>query len=191
MSLTRTVASRWDEADKVTREWAVARLPKEDVDDWDGVDAYAVRCGDGLIEIRAEIGAVGDVWYCRTADEAGGSDDFPDRPYPDRESAVKAATEWVAEHDETPDLGALLSEVAESRGWDRATAERVVDEIASVPERSGMRLDVFANGETSMVSDNVYRYGSGAAFESYRGACSLEDAALQLLAGGGTDEDEQ
>lgn len=68
------------------------------------------------------------------------------------------------------------------RGWDVATAARVCREIAGVPERSGMRLDVFASGRTSLVTDSVYRYDPDVPYESFGGASSEEEAALMLLA---------
>jgi hypothetical protein len=151
-TLASIVAARWDDASENVREWAAARTPKDDVSDWESVGNYFVVCPDGdgesLVEIQVWVGQTEDVWYVRTTDDAGGGDDFPDRPYVSEEAATEAALKFAEEHDETPDLDSLVKEVCEARDLDEATGRRIVGEITSIPEHSGMRLDVFASGHT-------------------------------------------
>src|SRR5205823_398167 len=96
---------------------------KDDVSVWETVHGYAVNCGDGLLDVQVQIGEAGGLWFLQTADDGDGGDDCDDTSYPDRESALAAAAEFAAAHDETPDLDDLLAQVCEARGWDVATAE--------------------------------------------------------------------
>lgn len=103
-------------------------MTKHDVYRWESVAAYVVTfpTGDGLgaCDVTVSIGQAGEgVWYVRTSDDAGGSDDGPDSPFAS-EAAARAAAEALAdERDEYSDGDAQDWETAQLE----ATAEEDVD----------------------------------------------------------------
>lgn len=80
---------------------------KSDVRNWETVATYVATYPDGddegACDVSVQIGEAGGLWYLRTTDDAGGSDDCDDTANPTREAAVEAAEAFAASSDEAPD----------------------------------------------------------------------------------------
>jgi len=109
---------------------AEAEASKDDVSTWETVDAYVQTFpsdgADGACDVEVQIGEANGLWFLRTRDDAGGSDDATADTYGTQEDAEAAATAFAAERHEGED-----GESAEAY-LDRKTAER-----AGEPDPSG------------------------------------------------------
>lgn len=80
-------------------------MSKREADDWETVTTYVATYPtdyeDGACDVEVQVGEDDDgVWYIRTRDDAGGSDDAPDTAYDSRDDAVSAAEEFAEANDE-------------------------------------------------------------------------------------------
>jgi hypothetical protein len=80
-------------------------MSKSSVRDWEVVAAFVATFpaddGEGACDVSVEVGRGEDgLWYVRTQDDAGGSDDFGDTGYDTREAAERAASEYALDSDE-------------------------------------------------------------------------------------------
>lgn len=77
---------------------------KRDVTDWETVGTYVYTFpsdgGDDACDVSVQVGTDGAMWYVRTADDAGGSDDYSDAPYSTRDAATEAAIVFATDADE-------------------------------------------------------------------------------------------
>ena len=75
---------------------------KEEVSRWESSASYVQEFenGDdiGACDVAVEIGEAGGVWFIRTKDEAGGSDECDGTALASREEAEEAAEEWATSH---------------------------------------------------------------------------------------------
>lgn len=92
---------------------------KSDVRNWETVATYVATYPSddvaGACDVSVEIGEAGGLWYLRTTDDAGGSDDCDDTSYETREAAAEAAEAFAAANDEAPDDDDATAYVARLR----------------------------------------------------------------------------
>lgn len=88
---------------------------KSDVMSWESVASFVATFpsddGEGATDVSVEIGETDGVWFLRTRDDAGGSDDADDTAYETRDEAIAAAEALAEEMDEgdgAPDAEAYL-----------------------------------------------------------------------------------
>jgi len=89
-------------------ESAVAKivsLGKDDVSRWETVATYVSTYpsddGEGACDVEVQIGETGGVWFVRSRDDAGGSDEADDTMYSTEDDAYEAAESLAAEQDES------------------------------------------------------------------------------------------
>lgn len=106
----RLYALVWDEDETIvgqpTYELTAEDLgaTKDSVDRWESIASYVATFpaddGEGAADVNVQIGEAAGVWFMRTNDDAGGSDEADDTAYDTREAAEAAAEAFAAEHDE-------------------------------------------------------------------------------------------
>ena len=117
------------------------RLGKGDVDDWDTVDTYSVVGEDmegdhTLYTTSIQIGTAHGLWYGRTDDDAGGSDEAPEDAVAEtREGAEEWAHKFARTWDESPDSDEVIRDIL-AGGW--FDSEVVADRLR---ELAGMVAD--------------------------------------------------
>lgn len=93
-----------DEAYEAVEVEPSAEPTKADVLRWETVDGYVATFPngdtDGACDVEVQVGEAGGLWFLRTQDDAGGSDNADDEAYASREAAEKAAEALVAAEDE-------------------------------------------------------------------------------------------
>jgi hypothetical protein len=77
---------------------------KSDVMSWESVASFVSTFpsddGEGACDVDVQIGETDGVWFIRTTDDAGGSDDADDTAYESRDEAEAAAEALADDHDE-------------------------------------------------------------------------------------------
>lgn len=106
----RLYALVWDHAGQVvgTLTYELTQddlgVSKGDVTDWESVAIYVSTCpggdSDGACDVDVQVGGYGGLWFIRTTDDAGGSDECDGASYTTREAAEAAADEFASSHDE-------------------------------------------------------------------------------------------
>lgn len=138
-----------------------SEITKDDVCNWE-TEATFYAEGDGLgpYLVEVQIGEAGGLWFGRTTDDAGGSDDAPDDPVGTDEAGAKEWSESFAEEmDEYPDEDSLAEEIAKSDWWAVAmTTDEILGIAAAATDRqSGSRLWVSDHGGTHWDTGNTLR----------------------------------
>ena len=85
---------------------------KEDVDNWESVANYVATFDScdwgsedqeeyvGATDVKVSVGTDGKSWFVRTEDDAGGSDEAPDRAFESEEAAKKFAEKFASKRHE-------------------------------------------------------------------------------------------
>lgn len=104
---------------------------KSEVDNWERVASYVATFDScdwssddqedevGAADVYVCVGTDGKSWFVRTEDDAGGSDDAPDRAFRSEEAAKKFAKKFAKKHDEGGGLSSedfLDARLGEARG---------------------------------------------------------------------------
>lgn len=124
---------------------------KDNVYRWEPVETYAYDCDDEdrergvlstIAEVSVQIGEDRGVWFIRTHDEAGGSDDCDNTPYPDEGAARVAA---LAFRDDRDDFGGRsVEEIVDARADEQAELDA---EVAATEAEARAILDAEAEDE--------------------------------------------
>lgn len=99
------VSADWADEEREQIALEVESLGKDDAD-WETgpVASYVADCGDCLVDVRVQIGQAPDgLWYIRTDDDGGGSDDAPDTAFATRDEAEAAAEAFASERNDALD----------------------------------------------------------------------------------------
>jgi hypothetical protein len=78
-------------------------ITKNDVKNWETVATYVSTFPDGACDVSVQVGSCAGIWFVRTTDDAGGSDEFGDKFFHIDQQAVYAAVNFAKEHDEAED----------------------------------------------------------------------------------------
>jgi len=84
--------------------WDIKVPSKDEVSDWETVTTYVSTFpaddGEGACDVEVQIGEDEGVWFLRTQDDAGGSDDADDTQYASEAEARSAAEAFAKQNDE-------------------------------------------------------------------------------------------
>lgn len=81
-------------------------VDKDCVERWETVDSYVATydddndIGEGACDVDVQIGEAGGVWFIRTRDDGGGSDEATDEGFATEDEAREAVTQFVEEQRE-------------------------------------------------------------------------------------------
>lgn len=120
---------------------------KADVTRWETVASYVATFPsdgeEGACDVEVQIGEAQGVWFVRTSDDAGGSDDAPDTGYASRVEAANAAEAFAAnaqEAEEGEDAGDYLRrQKEEQRGKEDPDGEWCSYWTSAIREDEGPR----------------------------------------------------
>lgn len=84
------------------------------------VSTFPADGGEGACDVDVQVGSVAGVWYLRTRDDAGGSDECGDESYSTEAEAEAAAEEFARDHDESDETDASAEEYLTRRLKGRA-----------------------------------------------------------------------
>ena len=158
---------------KTTKELKAAKSSIR-LTDWDSVatfgSTYPDGDGTGACDVEVQVGEADGVWYLRTSDDAGGSDDCDSTAYPTRDEAVAAAEDYALDCDE---CGGLSAE-----NWLEKQAE---DEIEAGKSDDGEYILAHKDGTRWDGDRYSDRSAAEAAIESWYTAVQAANRGISII----------